>query len=125
MANNFNHLESLNNIIRSSRVFIPEKALNNLKILKCGYIGAKSAILNYLYQVSDIYDYVNNNVNISSVELNNLELRNKDVVNELITSITTSINNKLSDNSKMLSYGVHWVNDIEEQDSSIYNTQSL
>ena len=125
MANNFYNLESLNNIIRSSRVFTPEKAINNLNILKCGYIGTKSAVLNYLYQVSDIYEYLNNNVDISNVELNNLELRYKDVVNELITSITTSISNKLSDNSKMLSYGVHWLDDIEEQDSNIYNTQSL
>ena len=53
------NLESLSDVLRSPRVFDPVHALSNLQILKCGYVAVKAAVLNYLYQVSDIYEYIN------------------------------------------------------------------
>ena len=113
------NLESLSDVLRSPRVFDPVHALNNLQILKCGYVAVKAAVLNYLYQVSDIYEYINNSINLTTPELANLESKYKDVVNELLASITTSVNRKLSDCSKMIAYDLCWVDDVEEQDSNI------
>ena len=53
-------LGSLTDILRSPRVFYPKQAIANLQILACGFTGVKAAVLNYLYQVSELYDRINN-----------------------------------------------------------------
>lgn len=118
-------LGSISDVLRSPRVFDPYHALNNLSVLKCGYVGVKAAVLNYLYQVSDIYEFVNNSMTLSTTELKNLEARYKDVVNELLASITTSVSHKLSDCSRMIAYDLYWVDDLEEQDDNIEQTDAL
>lgn len=119
------NLETLSDVLRSPRVFDPVSALHNIQIIKCGYVAVKAAVLNYLYQVSDIYEYINNSINLTTAELSNLESKYKDVVRELLASITTSVAKRLSDCSKMVAYDLVWVPDLEETDSNVDVTTSL
>lgn len=130
----------LTDILRSPRVFEPQHALSNLKIIQFGYVGVKAAILNFLYQVSELYESINNNYDMQGVELAHLENCYDDSVNELLASISTALTQKLSDCSRMVSYDLHWVgnynstsgeweNDREEKDTvadgDTYNATKL
>lgn len=116
------NLKSLEGILRSPRIFYPEQALNNLDILAKGYTGVKAGVLNFLYQVSELYDQVNKTIDIHDIELNHLENMYKDSVNEMLSAFTTSFSSRMSDCSFMVSYDLYWQNDTQEFDGAPNDT---
>ena len=111
------NLKSLEGILRSPKIFHPEQALSNLDILARGYTGVKAGILNFLYQVSELYDQVNKTVDVHDIELNHLENMYKDSVNEMLSAFTTSFSSRMSDCSFMVSFDLYWQNDTQEFDA--------
>lgn len=118
------NLKSLEGILRSPRIFYPEQALTNLDILAKGYTGVKAGVLNFLYQVSELYDQVNKTIDVHDIELNHLENMYKDSVNEMLSSFTTSFSSRMSDCSFMVSYDLYWQNDTQEFDADPNDTHN-
>ena len=109
-------LATLTDIIRSPRTFEPREALPNLAIVKKTYLILKTAILNYLYEVSDIYDKVNQHNFVNDIEIDHLRMTYKQIINDLLSGFQTASNGKLTDGSPVFCFDTMFVEDTEEKE---------
>jgi hypothetical protein len=111
-------LSTLTDIVRSPRTFSPCEALTNLAIIKKSLLILKTGVLNYLYEVSNIYDNVNQHNFINVVEIDHLKTMYNQIINDLLSSFQTATNGRLTDNSMVFSFDTQFIEDSEEVDVS-------